>query len=103
MNTKNEIEGTETGATVFAGPKAVGVFQAAAIAHALRFYAKTGMRVNRAYTPKAMMATAERILGKKFKPRAYVEAADELKAFATAQAALIHVENNAAAATGSES
>lgn len=53
-------------------------FRALIIEQALRFYAKTGMRVNRAYTPKAMMAAATEITGQKFKSRDYLGAAEAL-------------------------
>jgi hypothetical protein len=69
----------------FNGPDQVGRFQAIVIARALDLYRTTGMRANRAYTPKAMMATASRILGRTFKPRAYQEAADALRAWAYRQ------------------
>ncbi len=42
------------------------VFQAMAIRRAMEFYAKTGMRVNTAYTPKNMLATAAKITGKDY-------------------------------------
>lgn len=41
------------------------IYQALAIRKALEFYNKTGMRVNRAYTPGAMVRTAWHITGKK--------------------------------------
>lgn len=47
----------------FNGRGAVNVFAMAAIAAALRLYAKTGMQVNRAYTPTAMMRAARAHLG----------------------------------------
>ena len=94
---RNSIEGTP-GGVVFAGPKATEVFRASAVGSALRLYAKTGIKVNRAYTPAAMMAVAAEITGKKFKARDYAGAAAELKAWAEAQALLINVGNNAAEA-----
>lgn len=57
--------------TTFSGPAAVSVYQAAVVKSALKLYAKTGMKANRAYTPKNMMATASAITGKKFKARDY--------------------------------
>lgn len=57
-------------------PKA---FQALAVARALRFYAKTGMTVNTAYTPKNMMATASALTGQTFKPQDYLGAAKALE------------------------
>jgi hypothetical protein len=61
------------------------VYQALAVASALRTYAKTGLKVNTAYTPKNMLATATAITGKTFKRGAYIEAADALKAWADTQ------------------
>lgn len=58
------------------------IYQALAIARALEFYDRTGTKVNTAYTPKAMLATASRITGRDFHPRGYVEAARALRAFA---------------------
>jgi hypothetical protein len=57
------------------------IYQALAIKGALKFYAKTGQKVNSAYTPKAMMATASRITGLKFKPRDYETAIKALDTF----------------------
>lgn len=79
------ITTTETGATVCSGKDAAAVFQAVAIARALRTYAATGMKMNRAYTPGNMLAMAEKITGKTFKRGKYVEAADALKEWADAR------------------
>jgi len=54
-------------------------FQRIVIAGALELYAKTGMKVNRAYTPKNMIATAERLLGRKLPKRDYLGAAKLLR------------------------
>lgn len=62
----------------FVGHEAVNVFACAAVASALRFYARTGMRINSAYTPKRMIAFAEEHLGRKFKARDYEGAAAAL-------------------------
>ena len=59
-------------------------FQCLAIASALELYAKTGIKVNRAYTPTAMLATASHLTGKKFKRGQYVEAAAALREAAKA-------------------
>lgn len=48
------------------------------IANALRFYARTGMRVNRAYTPTAMLRAATELTGKKFKRGQYLAAAEAI-------------------------
>lgn len=66
-------------ATVFNGSEAVEIFRAAAICSALQLYADTGIKANRAYTPRNMMAAAAQITGKKFKPRAYYDAVLELR------------------------
>lgn len=57
-------------------------FRAITLAHALRLYARTGMKANRAYNPFAMLATASQITGQSFPSRAYLEAADALVAWA---------------------
>lgn len=64
----------------FVGREAVNVFGMAVLASSLRLYAKTGIRPNRAYTPKRMMQAAEAYLGQKFKARDYLGAADALTA-----------------------
>lgn len=68
------------GGTSFVGKEAVDVYAMIVIASGLRLYAKTGMKPNRAYTPSAMMRAAQQHTGKKFKARAYLEAADALQA-----------------------
>lgn len=70
------------GGTMFEGKGAVAVYRAITIASALTFYAKTGMKVNCAYTPSAMMRAAAGITGRTFKARAYDEAAQALRDWA---------------------
>lgn len=53
-------------------------YQMTVTAHALDFYLRTGMKVNSAYTPARMMATAARLTNTSFKSRAYAEAAAKL-------------------------
>lgn len=53
-------------------------YQRLVLAAALRLYAKTGIKANRSYTPKAMMAMAERLTGQRFAPRDYLGAAEAL-------------------------
>jgi len=55
------------------------VYRAIVICNALTLYAKTGIKANTAYTPTAMMRAATEITGKKFKARAYMEAAAALR------------------------
>ena len=80
--------------TSFVGPDAVEFYAACVVAQALRFYAKTGIRVNRAYTPTAMLAKATSVTGKKYKRGEYVKAADDLTVWAqTMKAALPTTED----------
>lgn len=51
------------------------IYQALAIKHALNLYARTGRRANRAYTPKAMLATASAITGHVYRRGQYAAAA----------------------------
>ncbi len=53
-------------------------FQAIAIRQALILYAKTGIKANRAYTPTAMLAAAQRITGKTFRRGQYIQAAEAI-------------------------
>jgi len=62
----NEIKVTSTH-TVFSGERATRLFQAGVILGAMKLYAKTGMKANRAYTPKNMLLTAGNIVGKTYK------------------------------------
>jgi hypothetical protein len=58
------------------------LFQITVLAKALRLYAQHHIRVNSAYTPNRMLATAGRLLDRKFARGQYIEAAqalDELK------------------------
>lgn len=80
-HTTDSITYDENGnATGFVGRGAVDVFAMAVIASALRFYANTGMRVNRAYTPAGMMRAAAHYTGLTFRARDYKGAADALSA-----------------------
>ena len=67
--------------TVFAGQEGVTLYQAIALRTALRLYAATGMRVNRAWTPTAMLRTAGRISGTTRSRGQYMEAADDLQSW----------------------
>jgi hypothetical protein len=75
---------TSKGGTTFTG-RGIDVYRCLAIASALELYARTGMKVNRSYTPKAMMAAAAQITGRTFKTRDYREAAKALRAKATVE------------------
>ena len=67
--------------TTFTG-SAVNVYVALTVAKALDLYRKTGMKVNRAYTPANMMAMAAKVTGRKFKARDYEGAALALREWA---------------------
>jgi hypothetical protein len=49
--------------------RGVRVVQAMAIRKGIEFYARTGMRINRAYTPKNMLLTAANITGESYGTR----------------------------------
>ena len=68
----------------YVGPEATEAFRAIAIAHALRLYAKTGMKVNRAYTPTRMLQAASSMTGQTYKRGQYARAGEELQAWADA-------------------
>lgn len=85
----DKIESFGDGGVLFAGPVAVNVYRATAIGAALRLYAKTGLKVNRAYTPTAMLKAANEITGQSFKRGQYAEAGEALRTWAQAQAAAI--------------
>lgn len=73
--------------TTFSGPAAVNVFGMKVLASGLRLYAKTGMKPNRAYTPKAMLEAAGRYTGKTYKRGEYERAAADLTELANVSAA----------------
>jgi hypothetical protein len=77
------------GFTSYAGPDAVQLFAARTIARACRLWAEHRIKVNRQYTPTAMLKAASRITGKAYKQGQHAEAAADLKTWAdTMQAAL---------------
>ena len=62
------------------------IFQITAIKVALRAWAKHKLKVNRAYTPKNMLAKAGELTGKKYKIGEYLKAADDLEKLADKRA-----------------
>lgn len=58
------------------------IYQALAIASALKLYASTKIKVSSSYTPTAMMRTATRITGQTFRARDYLGASAALRAHA---------------------
>lgn len=55
-------------------PAEIELHRMRVIAVALKMYAKTGMKANRAYTPTNMMAAATKFTGIRFKARDYMGA-----------------------------
>jgi hypothetical protein len=63
----------------------VNIFRLAAIAGGLRFYARTGIPINRAYTPKNLLRIAREETGQTFTGKdKYLRAAAALEAKANA-------------------
>lgn len=71
--------------TIVLTGREVDWFRAKAIAIGLETWAKHKIKVNRAYTPRAMMATAEKITGRTFKSTDYLGAASALRAMIEAE------------------
>jgi serine protease inhibitor len=67
--------------TTFTGPLGTEIYRAAVIKHALNLWNKHKLRVNSAYTPRAMMKAASQITGVKFKTRDYPAAIAALDAW----------------------
>lgn len=63
----------------FTIPSQIAGYRALVIAQALTMYAKTGMMVNRAYTPTAMLKAAAGITGKTYKRGQYELAAADIR------------------------
>jgi hypothetical protein len=79
--------------------RGVIVYQMTVLASALRFYARTGMQVNRAYTPAAMVRSAKTLLSQNGATaatlrgsRSYAEWADALTLAAGTLAAEINAQ-----------
>ena len=85
MSEQSYLQIDGTGKIVsYCGPEATEAFRAIAIAHALKLYAKCGMKVNRAYTPTRMLQAASSMTGKTYKRGEYARAGEELQAWADA-------------------
>jgi hypothetical protein len=86
MNTASKrdfLERTNNG-TSFVGSD-INIYRCHVVALALRLYAKTGMKANRAYTPTAMLRVAMEETGERFTGKdKYLRAADALDAKAHA-------------------
>ncbi len=51
---------------LFTGKEQVQLFQAIVVKHAMKLYLKTGLKVNRAYTPTNMRKVATKITGHQY-------------------------------------
>lgn len=60
----------------FSGELGMKFYTCVVLAHALRFYAKTGMKVNSAYTPTNMIRKANELTGCVFRRGQYQMAAE---------------------------
>lgn len=82
------------GHTLFAGPDATKLFAATMLRSAIDLYVETGVKVNRAYTPTAMLAAASRYTGKPYKrgPRGLAAASADLTQWIEAMKAALPVE-----------
>jgi hypothetical protein len=58
------------------------IYQCIVLAKALEVYAASGLRVNRAYTPSAMLRTANRLTGHVYRRGQYRAAAAALRELA---------------------
>lgn len=67
--------------TVYSGPDGVRTYTAIVLKIALDLYAESGIKVNTAYTPTAMLTKAGEITGRKFKRGEYKAAASALEAW----------------------
>lgn len=78
--------------TAYVGKDAVSLFRARVIASALRLYAKTKIKANRAYTPKNMLAAATDITGKSYKRGQFEQAAADIDKWAAEMKAALPIE-----------
>lgn len=89
MQQQSHIQSHAGGAISFVGADATKLYSATVLKSALRLYAKTGMKVNRAYTPSAMLAAAERITGKTYRRGQYQQAQDDLQTWCDTMSAAL--------------
>lgn len=66
-------------ATVFDGTEGVNTFILIALKNAIKLYVQTGMKANRSYTPKNMLAKASEFTGKIYKRGQLAEAQKDLE------------------------
>ena len=94
---ESHIQSHASGAMSFVGAEATKLYSATVLKSAIKLFAKTGIKVNRAYTPGAMLAAAGQITGKKYKRSQYQQAIDDLQVWCdTMSAALPKLDENGA-------
>lgn len=79
------------GGTTFVGPDGVSLYNAIAMASALRLYARSGMLPNRAWTATKLLQAAARITGKTYKRGQHQVASDDVREWVEAMKAAIPV------------
>jgi hypothetical protein len=84
---------TNNGQTFVGGD--VRIYQALLLASALNLYAKTGIRVNKSYTPTAMLRVANKLTGHNYRRGQYAAAATALRELADRMKAAPRVETEA--------
>ncbi len=84
---------TTPGGTVYSSPDAVRMVQALVLRRALRLYADTGIKPNRAYNPMAMLSAASQITGKTYQRGEYLRAAQDLQQWSDAMAGGLYVQH----------
>ena len=65
--------------TTFTGEKEVNTFVLITLKSAIKLHVNTGMKANRAYTPKNKLAKAGELLGKTYKRGQLQQAHDDLQ------------------------
>jgi hypothetical protein len=81
----NTITHHKNGGMSITGQTALRVYAATVLMSAIKLYIKSGMKVNRAYTPANMLATASQYTGKTYKRGQLQLAFDDLRAWCDEQ------------------
>jgi hypothetical protein len=79
------------GPASYIGPDAVALFRVTVLRTGLRIYAKHKLRVNRGYSPSAMLKAASQITGRTYTRGQYLSAAADLTAWIEAMKAALPI------------
>lgn len=90
--TDSHVTLSPNGGAMFAGSDGVRLYTAIALKTALNSYARCGLRMNRTWTPTAMLAKAGEICGKKYKRGEYQAAAADLDKWILAMQSALPIE-----------